>query len=231
MRFLLLALLPSVAWGQLAVKTTGMVRLGGVEGLRVVHDIALLPEAASLTQTSVNLVEITTEAKNVTLEVTNLERVPVPFESFDRLTHLLTTPGKQWVDVTVIDFERNIYDRRTLVVVVGEPDNPPDPDPDPPDPPQPGPFDNLAQRIHEIASSATPGNRQRMAELMEQTAGKMEAFEFRQLSQAKEYIERNWPQCEFCDLVYRLIQADSQDRTLSWQETQSYYREIAKGCR
>ena len=82
---LALALVPAIALGQLSVTATPMVRLGGVEGLRVIGDIPLIPAAATLTQSPVALVEIETQAKNITVEVTNQKRLPVQFQQVDPL--------------------------------------------------------------------------------------------------------------------------------------------------
>ena len=148
---LALALAPAIALGQLSVTATPMVRLGGVEGLRVIGDIPLIPAAATLTQSPVALVEIETQAKNITVEVTDQKRLPVQFQQVDADTVLLSEPGRVWVDVTALDFEANIYARRTIVVEVGdapEPDEPDDPDPHPVPPDVPDDeFDNIGKRV------------------------------------------------------------------------------------
>lgn len=78
------------------------------------------------------LVSIVTDAANVQVEVTNVARVPVEFTDRGNQQYLLAVPGKQWVDVTVVDFAKNIFFRRTYQVTVDDktPDPGPDPDPD-----------------------------------------------------------------------------------------------------
>ena len=83
------------------------------------------------------LMEIKTDAVNVQLRVTDISRLPVEFEIIGDNQFLLNTPGKQWVDLTVVDFDKNIFFLNTYVVEVEGAT----PGPDPPAPEPPGPPD------------------------------------------------------------------------------------------
>ena len=78
------------------------------------------------------LMEIKTDAVNVQLRVTDISRLPVEFEIIGDNQFLLNTPGKQWVDLTVVDFDKNIFFLNTYVVEVEGAT----PGPDPPGPAQ-----------------------------------------------------------------------------------------------
>lgn len=116
------------------------------------------------------LVSVQTEAKNVSIKVSNIKREPVEYITVSRTMFLIATPGKQWVDIVEFDADKNIFSWDTVVVTVSDdpfnPDPPdPDPDPDPepdPDPPEPpdvpeDPFDNIGRRVAEW-SNGLPAN-------------------------------------------------------------------------
>ena len=75
-----------------------------------------------------------TKAANIDFEVEDQSRNPVEFDRLSLKSIFLTKPGKFWVEVTAIDFEQNIYGKKTVVVEVGQGPNPPPPGPDPPGP-------------------------------------------------------------------------------------------------
>ena len=169
----------------------------------------------------------------------------VDYVTDDRRLHL-ATPCKDLViriNCVVIDWEsRKIDTQRQITLTVdgdcpddSDPDDPPDPDdPDPDDPDNPdpvpdGPFDNLARRVSEASAGASASHRESMDQILTHAVEKMRTFEWRQQSQATEYIKRNWPQCAECSKVFDLLEQDASGRDLSWQEYQAYYLEIAKG--
>lgn len=86
------------------------------------------------------LLAVTTEAANVQLRVSNLNRDPVDFQDLGEHRYLLSTAGKQWIDLQVVDFAKNIFFSRQYVVEVKSPVIPDPPQPTPtPVPPQPDP--------------------------------------------------------------------------------------------
>lgn len=95
------------------------------------------------------LLTVVTEAANVQLRVSDAKRDPVDFKELGNNRFLLAAPGKQWVDLQVIDFQKNIFFTRQYVVDVKTPVGP-DPPPIPPDPTPDIPddrFDNIGQRV------------------------------------------------------------------------------------
>jgi hypothetical protein len=136
------------------VEVKSVQRLVGVEEVRVVDDYILFTYSAGdkLTVIPCALVTITSEAKIVDVTVSNSNREPTPYKDTSEGL-LISIPGKHWVDITEIDFDKQIYNRKAVVVEVGEvkppdPPNPPDP-PDPPTPPDvpPDAYDNIGQRV------------------------------------------------------------------------------------
>ena len=153
-------LLAATAFAQIEATITNANQLIGAEKARRVGEYLLVESADQLKTRPVILVEIDTEAANVIAECTNEQRLPVEFVTIDRTTYLMTTPGKQWLELLVVDFEKNIFAKRDLVLEVGSgPTPPPGPDPPPdPDPPDPNPdIDNeygLGQIAYDNAPSA-----------------------------------------------------------------------------
>ena len=114
------------------------------------------------------------------------------------------------------------------------PDQPNTPDtPDTPDTPS-GNFDDIAGKVAKLKSKIQIDRRNQVLIVFETAADRMQSFQYRQLDQVIQYLVENRPDSsgdEGLKQLYRLLAADSRSRNLSWQETQAYYREIAKGLR
>lgn len=150
--------------------------------------------------------------------------------------YAIIKPGRHEIEVNVIGQNPLTWDDETVVVEVGSnpnPPTPPGPTPVPPSPPAPddGSFDGLAEKVAQHARQLGQVQRNQIAGVLGTAADKMRSFEFRQAKQAVDYIARNWPPCESpqCGAIYKMVAEDAKNRQLSWQETQDYYRTIAKG--
>lgn len=141
---LLLCLVFTVpTYAQLELKTANVNQLSGVNSLLSVGDVVLVQNVDELEGIKLQpavMIKVTTEAANVEVDVTDADRRRVEFTKLEEKEgtslYLVSTPGKFWVDVTVIDFERNIYRRDWKVIEVekGTPIGPgpaPSPIPDP----------------------------------------------------------------------------------------------------
>lgn len=62
-----------------------------------------------------SLLTVTTEAKNISVYADDVERNPVNLVKISQ-NQWLIPPGKVWLDVRVIDFDKNIYDSTRLFV-------------------------------------------------------------------------------------------------------------------
>lgn len=128
------------AWGQLEVETEQVQRLTGTTEVLAIGDIIVFAaEDKVVTQPAV-LVQVTTEADNVELDVEDKERNRIPFELISDepplRVYMISDPGKHWVEITALDFEKNIYRKNHQIITVPKatPVNPeplPDPIPDP----------------------------------------------------------------------------------------------------
>ena len=127
----------SVAFAQLELShgPAGILE-PGVE-VKKVGGRYLVRSPGPLAAISGELILAETEAANIEFSVTNQNREPVNFQKIPPAGIFVSTPGKLWVEVTAIDFSKNIYGRQTIVVEVGSGPNPPDPGPTPPNPPNP----------------------------------------------------------------------------------------------
>lgn len=218
-------------------------KLDGASGaFQVGGNLYFLP-TKQMNTTAVCLVRVDSEAANVVVEAEDLKFGTVDVTELKdeklktRYWEIVAT-GRIRIEVNAVDFEKNIWDRKKIVHDLGDsPDPPgpgpgPDPGPGPNPPPDPsGPFDGIASRVAVLAKNVGPDDRNQIAGVMQAAADKMLNNEFVQLSQARDYISRNWPKCQAgeCRKIYDLIANDASTRKLGWQEIQLYYREIAKG--
>ena len=123
-------LISSIAFGQLAVKTQSATQVVGLQNAEKIGEGVFVDAGIEIKKTSVVLVIATTDASNITFEASDEKRLPVEFQQLTPTTISIGSAGKTWVDVTCIDFKKNIYDRKTVVVQV---DSTPDPVPQPQD--------------------------------------------------------------------------------------------------
>jgi hypothetical protein len=131
-----------VADERLTILVANSNTLSGVEKVKAYDDAGVIIFSGSPKIASCVVIKVTTEAMNVSIDVSDKDRNPTPYKQLDASTFYIDVPGKHWVDVTAIDFAKNIYVRKTAIAVVGPrppPEPEPDPDPDDPDPPTPDP--------------------------------------------------------------------------------------------
>jgi len=166
--------LPASLYGQLTVVTSEAQRVKGIDQLIQIGDEVYLRKVQQgLDLETVGLVRVQTEAANVTVEVEDIKREPIPFDKINNEYYRISKSGKFWIEVTALDFAKNIYAKENRILVVGQsptPDPSPDPTPDPPgpDPPEPTPDAPIdAEGMHILfvaessdASALTKGQRE-----------------------------------------------------------------------
>lgn len=141
-----------IAAQQLSIQTVEVKQLAGAKGLISVGDAVLVEDVGDIAIQPAVLVRVRTEAANVEVDVSDRDRRRVEFrrvaEKDGERVYLVATPGQFWVDVTAIDFAKNIYARDYQVIEVAEP-TPIGPTPGPiPDPPS----EALQTLVNPIAS-------------------------------------------------------------------------------
>jgi len=211
----------------------------GVENARIFNGHILVDEiGGTIEYEPVGIIRIKSDAESTQVSITNSKREPVDYETWPHGLIVVRQPGKFWVEITVLDFAKQIYKNQTVVLEIGtSPDTPDQPDtpdsPDTPDTPREN-FDNIASKVAKLKSKIQIDRRNQVLIVFETAADRMQSFQYRQLDQAIQYIVENRPDPSG-DLglkqLYQLVAADSRSRNLSWQETQAYYREIVKGLR
>lgn len=242
MRSILFAMLliASVASGEdLSVKSRTYYAIVGAEPVITIGERLFFDEPPTIASRPVGVIRVDSEASNIEVTASDVSRLPVDVERLDENLYLIAKPGKYWVDVTAIDFEKNLYGRKTVMVEIGDgpspPPVPPGPEPEPgPTPTPDGPFDGLAAKVNQLAATMQPDKRFTFAGVFDQAVAKMESREFLQISQASRFIAQNQPQCTVdggCRPLYEFLAMDGGSRTLSFYEAISYYREVAKGLR
>ena len=214
----------------------------GDENARIFNGHILVDEIGdTIEYEPVGFIRIKSDAESTSVSITNSKREPVDYETWPPGLIVVRQPGKFWVEITVLDFAKQIYKHQTVVLEIGtapdapdQPDTPDSPDsPDTPDTPS-GNFDNIAGKVAKLKSKIQIDRRNQVLIVFETAADRMQSFQYRQLDQAIQYIVENRPdpsRDEGLKQLYQLVAADSRSRNLSWQETQAYYREIVKGLR
>jgi len=220
-------LLATCCFGQLTVDLRSAVQLSGIEGAEKIGDAVFVAPDSEVVKTPVILITAETEAANVTFEVSDQDRIPIAFNQLTASTILISNPGKSWVRIVAIDFDKNLYATKLLPVELGPSPTPPDP-PEPPLPPE-GPFDALAVRVAVIAAQMSASERDELSKLLVDVIDKMERYEFRTLSQARDFVEAGWTNTVPANQLLELLAEDSKDRLLSWDQAIAYYRELLKG--
>ena len=119
------------AFAQLAVESQNAVQLSGISEAKTIGNAVFVASDATVAKLPVILITATTDAANITFEASDQSRLPVEFQQLTPNIIAVRSAGKTWVDVTAIDFAKNIYARKLLVVELGDA---PDPPPDPPVP-------------------------------------------------------------------------------------------------
>ena len=163
--WLMLAATPASA--QLEVQAGQRWKVSGVAGATAIGDQLFFDSAVDVKTIPVGIVRVDSEAANVEVTVTDINRVPIVVEQLTPSIYMIAQSGKFWADVTAIDFLKNIYRRKTVVVEVGPPQpvpppvpptpvppEPVPPEPEPVPPPQPAPIDGDGMAIMLVYESA-----------------------------------------------------------------------------
>lgn len=220
------ALIASTTWGQLSVDTRSAVQLSGIEEAEKIGSTIFVASDSTVAKLPVILITATTEAANITFEVSDKDRIPVNFTQLTEDTIMISAPGKSWVRIVAIDFEKNLYATKLIPVELeGTPPEPDKPDPLPPD----GPFDSIAARVAVIAAQMSISERDQLSTLLKSAAAKMQRFEFKTLTQVREYVEKGWSNTVPGQQLQELLAKDNANRLLNWDQAQKYYLEVVKG--
>lgn len=223
---ILFALLSTNLFGQLSVDTRTAIQLSGIEEAEQIGSAIFVASDSTVARLPVILITATTEAANITFEVSDKDRIPVNFTQLTEDTILISAPGKSWVRIVVIDFEKNLYATKLIPVELGDaPPDPDEPDPVPPD----GPFDSIAARVAVIAAQMSISERDQLSTLLKTAASKMQRFEFKTLTQVRDYVEKGWSKTVPGEQLLELLAEDNANRLLNWDQAQKYYLEVVKG--
>ena len=122
--FLITACTCVCAIAQLSVTSENMSQVVGLESAQQIGDLFFVDSATPVSKKAVVVVRAETDAANVSFEVSDSSRSPVPFDYIADGTISISKTGKSWVEVVALDFDKNIYSKKVLVVVLDgyEPD-------------------------------------------------------------------------------------------------------------
>ena len=151
-------LLNAATFGQLDVKSGTRLRLDSSAGLQTIGNTTFMDVVANLSTTMVGIVRVETEAANIEVSASDISRNPGEVQKIADKVYIIDQPGKWWVDVTAIDFQKNLYGRKSLVLEIGSGPTPTPPEPGPgPSPPSPdAPIEGTGLRVLFVYESAIP---------------------------------------------------------------------------
>lgn len=243
-RLLAFLLLSSTALGQITTEAETRYRVDGIQGWQIVEDVVFAPKDSKPKLVAVGWVTVDSEAAIIKIKAETEKRVRLEVKQFTSNQFAVLGTGKIWIDVTAVDFEKQIFDQDSFVIDV---EGSPEPEPEPPGPdPEPEPddsevpedkFDNLGQRID---SQATADNlqldlRNRHAEIYASAAKKMEERQLVRTSDVKEYtqselakLQRDTSWTKTIDIITKSANNLS---PLSWADTILWYKAVAAGLR
>ena len=106
------------ALAQLNVTTKNVSQVVGIESAQEIGGLVFVDGDTVVSKKSVALVFADSEAANISFEVSDSSRSPVPFEQIADGTISISKTGKSWVEVVALDFDKNIYSKKMIVVTL-----------------------------------------------------------------------------------------------------------------
>lgn len=91
----------------------------GIESAEEIGGYLFVDRGRSVGRKDVVLVFADTEAANITFECTDINRLPVDYSLVSPSAISVSQAGKVWVEVVALDFDKNIYSKKTLVIESG----------------------------------------------------------------------------------------------------------------
>lgn len=131
----------SPTYSQLEIKAGVRTRVDAT-GFTQIGDRIYLESGVTVGGSPVGLIRVITDASNVEVEVSDVNRVPYQAKKVTKEYYEIDKPGKWFIDVTAIDFAKSLYGRKSTVLEIGVgPEPAPTPEPGPTPTPTP---DNVA---------------------------------------------------------------------------------------
>lgn len=237
---LIVALCSSSLFAQITTTAETRYRIDGIDGWQVVEDVVFAPKDSQPRLVAVGWVTVDTEASIVRIQAETQDRERLEVKQFTSEQFAILGTGKIWVDVTIVDFELEIFDQQTFTITVGESPAPPEPDePDEPDEPETDvpedEFDNLGQRIDAQADADNLqfDKRGRVAEAFATVAQAMEDRELLRSSDARDELAKLLKEIQKgpeWKASLEIADTDGKERPpLTWEQTIAWYRAVAAG--
>jgi hypothetical protein len=127
-------------------------RVDNAPAITQIGDAIYLSADEKLTTTLVAVFRVITEASSVSVEVSDDNREPYEPTKVASDTWEISKPGKWWIDVTAIDFAKQVYGKKSITLELGTPGPKP---PKPPGPtPGPAPIEGEGLRVLFVVESA-----------------------------------------------------------------------------
>ncbi len=253
MRFWLLWLcLSSAALGE-SVTVESVLAVSGLVKPSTVGDLLVVDPQSKPVLVAIGLVRVNAPSgAQVKIRVEDAQRKRITSRELSPNVFTIEQTGRFYVDVTIVDFDKKLFEQEMVEVVVGPPAPPLPPGPSPPPnpgpaPPNPGPpspnipndeFGNLAQRIDTKCDEQylQVDLRLRLAEVYSQASAGMTTLPLRFKTQHEVSLFVSQQKASlaahaFTD-VFKLMSDEAVRHTpMSWEEIARFYAAIAIGLK
>lgn len=127
-------LVQAAAFGQIASNAETRFIVSGIEGFEIVGDLVLAPKTAKPQLQAVGYVEIESEAAIIRVRASDSRNMPVDVRQLEPGAFIVLGSGVVRVEVTVVDFDKRIFEQDEFQITITAP-GPVEPPPPPPPPP------------------------------------------------------------------------------------------------
>lgn len=104
---------------ELELRSRLVSQVVGIESAEEIGGYLFVDRGRSVGRKDVVLVFADTEAANITFECSDINRLPVEYSLVSDNAISVSQSGKVWVEVVALDFEKNIYSKKMLVIESG----------------------------------------------------------------------------------------------------------------
>lgn len=229
---LLLACVCGQSFGQLSLESKSGFTVTGLQDATDVGGVLIVGPKSKPVLTPIAIVTIRTDAANTEVEIEDANRNQLNPDDFKTAPNVLTfkTAGRYWIEVTAIDFARNIYAKKKLTVEV-LPAGPAGPDPIDNN----ETFDGLAAKVAAIAPAFDQLDRAKYYSAYSTVAQKMASYEIKTVKDANAWLASQGLTCrniDACKRFSQLLNADAASRgTMSFAQAARWFAVVAEGLK
>jgi len=220
------------ALAQLSLESKSGFTVSGLESPTEIAGVLVVGPKSKPVLSPIAIVTIKTDAANVEIEIEDSARNQLPAEEYQAAPNVLrfTKAGRYWLEVTAIDFPKNIYAKRKLTVEVL-----------PAQPSGPDPIDNtetfngLAGKVAAAVVGFDPADKAKYYQAYATVAAKMKSYEIKTVREANAFLASQALSCRNLDACRRFSQLLTDEAaaagTLSFAQSARWFELVAEGLK